>query len=115
MKLVKFVGTASRNDGTGVISGLEGRPDILLGGEGHLTDDEYAGLSQSGLVLQVIDLGEESLDALKDRAELLGLDVSNLRSKKDYVEAIHGRLETEAVPPEPTVAPDQTASTGPTT
>lgn len=114
MQLVKFVGTASRNDGTGVISGLEGRPDILLGGEGHLTDDELAGLARSGLVLQLVDLEDESLEALRSRADLLDLDTGGLKSKKDLVAAIHGRLETTAVPPDPT---DQTGSagTGPTT
>lgn len=66
--LVKFTGTASRNDGTGVITGLEDRPDILLGGEGELTVDEYEGLSRSGLVLEIV-VEPEADDKPKPRGQ----------------------------------------------
>lgn len=53
MNTVRFSGVADDHNHTGAIT-LSGRPDLVLGGVGNVTDTELALLRNSGMILDVI-------------------------------------------------------------
>jgi hypothetical protein len=119
MPLVKYVRNADPNSGTAVITGLEDRPDIPIGGEGELTQDEFHTLTSAGLILEVVgddleDLGRSELD---DRLTAAGLDPKDYKNKQEAVDALRdvgsaGTPSSEELPPSATTGPGGVAGGG---
>lgn len=88
MKQYKYVRNADPTLATAVIKGLQGG-DLILGGQGELTDEEVTLLESRGVVLEQVDDGLNSMhvDELRDEAEKLGVDHKGLK-KSELIEAV---------------------------
>lgn len=90
LKLMRYVGNASRTDETRAISVGEDRPTIQMGGSGLMTDHEIHNAVSMGHVLTEVedDVGSMDAKALEKHAAKLDLDVDEGAKKEELVEAV---------------------------
>lgn len=90
---------------------LDGRPDIVMGDIGEVTEPEYQRLVGLGHVLEVVDVDNMKQEELQEIADQRGLVVEGSGkggnvTKKDLVNAISQSVDTA----EPTPAPTRSVS-----
>lgn len=116
--LVKYIRNADPSNATGAIKfNSDDRDDLVIGGQGEVTDEEFALLSGLGYVLEATEdgLGDLNKSDLQNLATSEGVDTKDSSgkelNKEDLLDAVRAARAAGPATPDESVLP-ATATSG---